>query len=537
MKRKTLNLLIILSLITVVFLGGAVYILNFLDKRATEQAFNRELRLFDSSIGTESRELLNRSVRSLFQAAKTSDQWLRLIKRSYAFGTVYNDYSLYLETAQQGVIKYAKHPSILKFYFDALVKNGKIENVPRAIKTYGIPPGNGLIATLAFIKADERTRDSFTGEIPFRSVLTELDETSLLNAYDATEDVRFLCDVSVNRAVRGAIVDAAIGIPYEVIRQFPEVYSVLAYDRGDYDNAISLFSVLETKFQIMPEYLRHLSFDALYLSNREKSVDKAYAGYERLSRKSDDWRPALNVLLRFGADAYPDLLQKAEIEYGQVPEVCRYLGDYWYLQGNNQKSSVYYRRLLEKRPDNIAARLRLAETERGYITQGMLKEILWDIYYDEAATTDPQIRETATLYLLWYAIGSQDSGVVGFFRGQLTRDDTGNLMIALWDLLHENAENCLSLLEGYSGNFVWYSLYLKGTACLVMGRYQTAMEHFENALKHSDADTWAVGLKIAECLYYSGDPGKSYKELKNLQDKYPLKKGTEILEKKIMEKL
>lgn len=537
MKRKTRNGLIIILFLIVFFLSIFVAVFSYLDRKETERVFNIELSLFDRALGVETPELMRRSLESLFQAADTPGAWLRLIKRGYAYGSVYGDYSLYMDSALLASSRFSKNRTLSIFLFDALYINDRIPEFLETLRRRGMPEQSDELVTLAYMKADESLRSQFPEGISYRSVIDHPNEESLGGAFDKTEDVRFLVDMSIIRAVEGRISESVQGIPYTVVRQFPQLYAVLAFDRGDYDQAMSLISSFNPENIGISGYFSHLFYDALFLSAGKINRERAYEGYLQLAMEGNDWRPILNVLLYRGHGGYPALMETARNSFMDVPEVCRFLGDVWYTEGRTEESKACYRQLIQKRPDIIEAHLRLSELDQGYVTQGMLKEILWDMYYETNTDDDTRVKVNAQCYLLWLAIGTQDKGIIDFFSGQTEAHHPGNLLLGLWDLLHNSPAGCLDRLGTYKGPHQWYSLYLQGTACLALGIYDRGLDYFEKAVLLDGADRQAVVMKKAQCLYFAGEFRDAVNVLKNGEFSGEYVQRAHNLERKILEKL
>ena len=534
MNKARLNKIILLLFLLLILIIAALIALKIKDARETRTLFRKELSLFDKSAGRKKSDILIKSVRSLYGAADTADKWLMIIKRSHLIGRLYGDYGVYLEASARASEKFKRNPLIHALYIDSLIRNSMFQRVLNEADERILDEKYAYLVTEAYARLNSDDRRGIEYAFPFKEVLDNPDENALLEALDDLEDPRLLLDASIARAVDGRIGEALDDVPYGVEVNFPEAYAVLAYDSGKYDLSVKLISEIERKFHIVPAELRHLSYDAMYSAGRRK---QAYEGYSLLEPMQTDWRPGLNLLLGHAADNREQISARLESDFSHIYAVNWYLADYWYGLGNTEKALSHYRKLLAERPDIIEARVRISEIENGYIAPGKIRDILWELYYSDDPAVVPEAKENAALYLMWYALGAQDSGVVEFFRNEENITRKMMLMIAMWDTVNGNPERCLETLQEYQGPYRWFARYLMGIASMAEGRYDRSVELF-SSIHTADRDTeGAVRMKRAQALYYAGNYRGAMDELEYVMDTFPGQKGTKILEKKIMEKL
>ena len=290
------------------------------------------------------------------------------------------------------------------------------------------------------------------------------DPASLENVGRQMGESRLLLDAALLWARLGRFQDAFRVLTQEMQRsQYPEVVSLIAYDAGRYEVALSTF---ETLLSQEPHRMDALSFIEDTLVRLGQTNDALGYYYQEIRETPGvSWIPYVNVaqiLFREGdTETALDYLRRARVRFPDQPEVVYEMSRVLALSGEDEQAMAALKTLQDWGEQDPMSRLLLLRLKRDSVIPEAYAIRLWSIFNDHP----------------------DDSDVCGAIVGYL---------LGYGDL--EGAEAAIDQLERAVQPTVW-SLYTRAVIHALAGNFRESRELL--LLSLGERADWRVRYALA----------------------------------------
>ncbi|MDA3809983.1 MAG: hypothetical protein PF518_06565 [Spirochaetaceae bacterium] len=428
--------------------------------------------------------------------AKTSMNWLRVLKRAYILSDETNDPSLFQKYTDKAFDIYPGNNDIRAFKVYSLLDQSDFAEASELAKSItGIYYDNLKIeAALSAEFSSDTIADPFSHIL---NLLAEEDDPALFHRIgEITGNDKFLFDAAVLYMKYGQV-KTAYNLSHNITGSWvnDEAIGMIALDSGEYDQALSRFlnhnqqDILNHNekwaIQLIIADLQQLIgiyADSDYFYKRSISINPLgswhqYANYSRLLKENGRFRQSMDYLQE-AIELFPQ--NEKELIIAMVNTQ---------FDRNRSTTERFLKSFLDENPDDPEANLLYIEKYPIQTTPEKYGARIWELY--NINSSNRKIAE----FVLWYLLGVGDLEGTNLVLDRFDRDSGRSYWTVFYRALSLSMskgfhESEVLLQESIEMKETWYSFYNLAVIQLFLGKYQEALNNLGRAeylLKQSNS--------------------------------------------------
>ncbi|MBI9097809.1 MAG: hypothetical protein JEY91_05005 [Spirochaetaceae bacterium] len=419
--------------------------------------------------------------------AKTSINWLSIIKRAYILSEKTGDSDLFRKYTEKAFDIYPGNEDIRAFQVYSLLQQGLFEEASDLSKSISSSYYDNLKveAALSAEFSSDTIADPFSHIL---NLLTEADDPAIFQKIgDITGNEKLLFDAAVLYMKYGEVKKA-----YNTVRNISgawvndEAIGMIAIDAGEYNQALTRFLnhnqldllnhnekwaiqlILADLFQLSGNFEESSSFYNRSLMINSAGSWNQYANYSRLLKESGRYRQSMDMLQK-GIEIFPE--NKKELIISMVNNQ---------FEKNRSTTERYLKSFLDNNPDDPEANLLYIEHFPIPTTPEKYGARIWELY-----NKNPSNRKIAE-FLLWYLLGVGDLEGTTLVLDRFDRDSGRSYWTVFYRALSLSMskgfnEAELLLEESIELKETWFSYYNLSVIQLFHNKNHQAIENLERA--------------------------------------------------------
>lgn len=502
------------------------------------EVFNKDLSTVDRMIKGEGYSSAAYNLKKAASHAKTSLNWLSVIKRAYILSEKTGDSSFFDKYCKKAFDTYPGNEDIRAFEVYSLLRRNQFEEASEIAESLSNPYYNNL-------KVEAALTAEFVSEViadPFSHILNLLADAQDPDIFQKvghiTGNDKLLFDAAVLYMKYGDV-KKAYDLAHKITGQWvnDEAIGMIALDRGEYNQALTRFlnhNQLDKMnhnekwaVQLLIADLFQLtgSFDeAAYYYDKSLSIYSLgswhqYANFSRLLKEIGRYRQSMDMLQN-GITTFPQ--KKKELIISMVNNQ---------FDKNRSTTERYLKTFLDENPDDPEVNLLFIEKFPIQTTPEKYSARIWELY-----NKNPSNRKIAE-FLLWYLLGVGDLEGTTLVLDRFDRDSGRSYWTVFYRALS------LSMTKGFNEAEVllhesvelketWFSYYNLAVIQLFLNKYDEALTNLDRAeflMKKSSSLDNRYFSKI-KTKYASAYMGKGQTDKAIIELKEALKMDNENLE-------
>jgi tetratricopeptide (TPR) repeat protein len=507
--------LIILALIGMV----AFAVLEHWAARSAPDSFGTIISAVDSLLRdgreTEAMELL----RGRGFDRLSSYQYQIILKRVFSLSEGELRDSLLLRYSRAASEEYPGVEPFWALYCDALLRNGRAERAYAIALEKLVSERFISIRAAAALKAGKATDPLIieaAAESSYRhaGLIKLLDPEAEPELYRAAAEEwripELFADAALLYAREGDLEAANTLLRQKAFLHFSELSLQVAYDARDAAHGLAAVDEIRAREGNYSPLIELYRADLLMIEGAEVEALRIYR--DLISRAPDySIIPYLNASALEPQKAF-EYLKEGNKRFPDAPRLLERLGELSFREGDMSSAREYFDRLLDIEPENVAARIRRSDAERGSGSLGGDAR-LWDAYLQESGQESDG--DALGLILAWRLFGRRDTeGLALLARQQESRmgPDSAVIMALSRSMDGHYDEAAADFEEAYTRSGHWEYLYNAALLRQYAGDHEAAVDLYQRienrGLAGNEYDDQArseVWLGLAESQFALGD--------------------------------
>jgi len=451
------------------------------------EVFKEDLKRVDRMIKGEGYSSAAYNLKKASSHARTSINWLSVIKRSYILSEKTGDISHFKKYTDKAFDIYPGNEDIRAFHVYSLLEQDLFVEASELAKSIGSSYYDNL-------KVEAALSAEFVSETiadPFSHILNLLSESEDPDIFqkvgNITGNKKLLFDAAVLYMKYGEV-KKAYNLAYQITGPWvnDEAIGMIALDNSEYNQALTRFlnhNQLDLKnhnekwaVQIIIADLFQLTGDleeASHYYDRSLSINSSgswhqYANYSRLLKENGRYRQSMDMLQE-GIINFPE--EEKELIISMVNNQ---------FDKNRSTTERYLKSFLDQNPDDPEANLLFIEHFPIQTTPEKYSARIWELY-----NKNPSNRKIAE-FLLWYLLGVGDLEGTNLVLDRFDRDSGRSYWTVFYRALSLSMtkgfiEAEILLQESIELKETWFSYYNLAVIQLFLNKYDEVISNLDRA--------------------------------------------------------